>query len=83
LLALVETERRYYQEIVASFPIGAAIVSRSGTIVFTNRAFRRLAGIRPGEVQFKTIDQVLPSARLADCIQGTLRSLEPQSNLPV
>ncbi|MBS1875773.1 MAG: PAS domain-containing protein [Acidobacteria bacterium] len=83
LLALVETERRYYQEIVASFPIGAVIVARSGAVVFANRAFRRLAGVRPGELQSKTLDQVIASPRLGAAVEETLRTSTPHPNIPI
>lgn len=83
LLALVETERRYYQEIVASFPIGAAIVSRSGAIVFANRAFRRLAGIRPGELQSKNLEQVIASQALMAAVEDVLRSSSTRARVPV
>ena len=43
LLALVESERRYYQEIVASIPVGLLVLSHDFLIVSSNRAIRRIA----------------------------------------
>ena len=48
LLALIETERRYYQEIVSSLPVGVCAVTAGLEIVYANRAFRRILG-RPAE----------------------------------
>ena len=47
LLALVETERRYYQEMVASLPVGLVVLSSDRSIISANRAFRRTFGRCP------------------------------------
>ena len=46
LLALVETERRYYQEMVASLPVALVVLSADLSMVSANRAFRQLFGLR-------------------------------------
>jgi PAS domain S-box-containing protein len=72
LLALVETERRYYQEIVASLPIGLAVLSSDGSILSANRAFRHIFSLRTEDLRRRTIDQLVPSpglqARIADAV---------------
>ena len=68
LLALVETERRYYQEIVASLPIGLAVVARSGVVQSANRAFRQILHLRADDVHRRTVEQLLPSPELISAI---------------
>jgi two-component system, cell cycle sensor histidine kinase and response regulator CckA len=70
LLALVETERRYYQEMVAMLPVALVVLSADRHISSANRAFRQTFGLRSSELRGKTIDQVLPSDRLIEKIRG-------------
>ena len=70
LLALVETERRYYQEIVAALPIGIAVLSGERAIVLANRAFRQTLGLSADEIRRKTIEQILPSDPLIEKIRS-------------
>lgn len=70
LLALVESERRYYQEIVATLPAALVVLSADRSIVSANRAFRRLVNLRSEELRQKTIEQIFPSAALVDRIRG-------------
>ena len=51
LLSLVETERRYYQEIVATLPVALAVLSGDRSIVSANRAFRQLFGLTVDEAR--------------------------------
>jgi two-component system cell cycle sensor histidine kinase/response regulator CckA len=69
LLALVETERRYYQEIIAALPAGLVVLSADRLIVSANRAFRQLFGLRIGDLRGKTIEQILRSDRLLERIR--------------
>jgi len=50
LLALLELERRYYQELFITFPIPAAVFSASGQLVLLNREFRDRFGIEESDV---------------------------------
>jgi signal transduction histidine kinase len=70
LLALVETERRYYQEMVATLPIGLVVLSEDRSVVSSNRAFRQTFGLRTEDLRRKTIDQVIPSERLVEKIRS-------------
>lgn len=79
LLALVETERRYYQEMVASLPVAVVVLSGDRAIVSANRAFRQTFGVRSEDLRRKNIEQILPSAELVEKIReahvsGTARS---------
>lgn len=71
LLALVETERRYYQEMVATLPIALVVLSADRSIVSANRAFRQTFGVRSDELQRKTIEQIIPSNSLIERIRET------------
>src|ERR1041385_6620206 len=70
LLALVETDRRYYQEVLAAVPVAIAILSGDRTIVSGNRAFRRRLGLRNEDLREKTIEQVLPSEELIERVRA-------------
>lgn len=74
LLALVETERRYYQEMVATLPAALVVLAADRTIVSANRAFRRLVNLRSvvksDELRQKTIEQVFPSDHLVERIRS-------------
>ncbi len=69
LLALVETERRYYQDVVAALPVPLAVLSASNSMVWANRSFRRVFGLRAEEVRRKDIEQLLPVAGFGAWIQ--------------
>ncbi len=69
LLALVETERRYYQEMVASLPVALVVLSADRSIVSANRAFRQTFGVRTEDLRRKSIEQILPSAELVEKIR--------------
>ena len=61
LLALVEAERRYYQEIVAGLPIGLMVLTPDLSIVSANLAVRRVFGLRSGDPLRGRLDVLLPS----------------------
>ena len=68
LLALVENQRRYYQDMVAGLPVGLVVLSSDRTVVSANRAFRQEFGLRVEDLRGKTIEQILPSDRLIEKI---------------
>lgn len=72
LLALVETQRRYYQEIVASIPVGLLVLSADLSILLANGAARRIFGLHTGESP-RRMDTILPAA-LLDRIEEVLRT---------
>jgi two-component system, cell cycle sensor histidine kinase and response regulator CckA len=69
LLALVETERRYYQEMVAALPVPLVVLSADRSIISANRAFRQTFGVRMEELRRKTIEQILPAPQLLERIR--------------
>ena len=81
LLALVETERRYYQEITATLPVGLVVVSSDLSIVSANRAVRRIFGLRSGSVRGR-LDALVP-ASVIDHVQQVLTTGVPQNDLLV
>jgi two-component system, cell cycle sensor histidine kinase and response regulator CckA len=69
LLALVETERRYYQEMVASLPVALVVLAPDRSVASANRAFRHTFGVRTEDLRRKTIEQVIPSQALVEKIR--------------
>lgn len=69
LLALVENERRYYQEMVAALPVALVVLSADRTVSSANRAFRQTFGLKLNDLRGKTIEQILPSERLVEKIR--------------
>jgi PAS domain S-box-containing protein len=81
LLALVETQRRYYQEIVASVPVGLLVLSSDLSILLANGAARKIFGLHAGESS-RRMDTILP-ASLLDRIEEVLKSGVQQTGLIV
>jgi two-component system cell cycle sensor histidine kinase/response regulator CckA len=69
LLALVESGRRYYQNLVAALPVPLIVVAPDRSVVFANRAFRQAFGLRAEDLGRMSIDQILPSERLIEKIR--------------
>src|SRR5580700_8496542 len=80
LLALVETERRYYQEIIASIPVGLLVLTTDLSIVSSNRAIKRIFGLRGGDSVRGRLDSLLPSWIL-DRARDVLTTGVPQLEL--
>ena len=83
LLALVETERRYYQEMVAVLPVALVVLAADRSVVSANRAFRQLFGLSAEDLRRKSIERILsanPSAanRLIEKIRGVTVNGIPQ-----
>jgi len=82
LLALVETERRYYQEIVASVPVGLLVLAADLAIVSANRATRKIFGLRSGDALRGRLDALLPGWVL-DRVTAVLKSGVAQTDVLV
>ncbi len=82
LLALVETERRYYQEIVAALPVGLLVLSSDLSIVSSNREIRKIFGLRAGEPLRGRLDTFVPQS-LVEIAREVIGSGEPRNNLTV
>jgi signal transduction histidine kinase len=78
LLALVETQRRYYQEMVAELPVALVVLAADRSVVSANRAFRQLFGVRIEELRRKSIEQILPSDVLIEKIRDVTVNGIPQ-----
>ncbi len=79
LLALVETERRYYQDIAASIPVGLLVLSPDLAIVSANRAIRKIFGLTGSPLRAR-LDTLLP-AWVLDRAAEVLKSGAPQTNI--
>jgi len=69
LLALIESGRRYYQNLVAALPLPLIVLAADRSVVFANRAFRQAFGLRSEDLGRMSIDQILPSERLIEKIR--------------
>ncbi len=69
LLALVENQKRYYQDMVSGLPVGLVVLSANRSVVSSNRAFRQAFSVSTEALRGKTIEQVLPSDRLIEKIR--------------
>ncbi len=83
LLALVENQRRYYQDMVSALPVGLVVLSANRSVVSSNRAFRQAFGVRGEDLRGKTIEQILPSDRLIENIRNAMVHGIPQPPLQV
>ncbi|HYL77606.1 MAG TPA: response regulator [Bryobacteraceae bacterium] len=82
LLALVETERRYYQEIVATIPVGLLVLSTDLSIISANRAIKKIFGLRSGDALRGRLDALLPGW-LLDRVEEVLKTGTAQTGLLV
>ena len=83
LLALVETERRYYQEIVANVPVGLLVVDADLTILSANKYFRKLFGMRTDDVLRRKLEDLLPIPGLGDRVAEVIASFKPKERTPI
>ncbi|HSR07851.1 MAG TPA: response regulator [Bryobacteraceae bacterium] len=72
LLALVENQRRYYQDLISALPVGLVVLSAKRSVVSSNRAFRQAFGVRGEDLRGKSIEQLLPSDRLIENIRNAM-----------
>jgi PAS domain S-box-containing protein len=80
LLALVEAERRYYQEIVAGLPVGLLVLSSDLSVISANMAIRRIFHLRSGDALRGRLDVLLPGDVL-DKVREAFSSGAPQGNI--
>jgi two-component system, cell cycle sensor histidine kinase and response regulator CckA len=81
LLELVGTERRYYQEILASIPVGLLVLTQDLTIIAANRSIRKLFDLTGSPLRAR-LDTLLPLWVL-DRVAEVLRTGAPQANILV
>ena len=82
LLALVETERRYYQDIIAALPVGLLVLSKDLSILSANRSVKRIFGLRTGDSLRGRLDSLLPSW-LLDRVEQVLRTGNAEMGIPL
>ena len=80
LLAFMESERRYFQEIFAMLPVVLAVVSPDYKIVSVNRAFRKLFGVPGYGAQRSELSEFLPGEGLKKRLEEVVLSGKPQEN---
>lgn len=68
LLELVESERRYFQQILASLPVAVAIAGSCGALRAANEAFRRMFALAPGDVPQARVDDLFPGCPVAEWV---------------
>ncbi|HZU24687.1 MAG TPA: response regulator [Bryobacteraceae bacterium] len=78
LLALLESERRYYQEIVAGVPVGLLVVTADLRVASANAAVRRIFGLRSADPVRGSLELLLPRSVL-DRVGEVLRSGKSQT----
>lgn len=81
LLALVETERRYYQEIVANLPVSLVIIDANLKVLSSNRHFRNKLGKKNDEVLGKEIAGLLGIEGVSALAQQVVASCLPAPRL--
>lgn len=69
LLALVEAERRYFQELLARLPVAVAVVTAEGDLRAANRAFRDTFGLSAEDVPRTRVDRLFAGAPVPEWIR--------------
>jgi PAS domain-containing protein len=73
LLRLIEMQRRYYQDLVASVPVGLVVLSSDWVIMLANAAARKALGLPGSEAPRGRLDKLFP-AWLLDRIEQVLKN---------
>jgi CheY-like chemotaxis protein/PAS domain-containing protein len=71
LLSLVESERRYFQDILANLPAAVAIISADLSVLISNRSFRRLFG-PAGHEGGRGLDDLISGGGLREAVGRVL-----------
>jgi len=81
LLALVETERHYYQQIVAGLPSALLVISPELRVISANERSFEILGLPGEDVLGRRLADLLPVAGLASRVTEVLKSGAPQRNI--
>ncbi len=81
LLALLEAERRYYQEIVAVAPVGLAVVDSDLSFLSANRSFQKTFGLPRERLSKFRLQDLFPGEEVADEVRRVLETAAPRSNI--
>lgn len=77
LLALVESERRYFQELLARLPVAVAVVSAGGELRAANRAFRDTFALSAEEVSRTNVERLFAEAPVRGWVQEVAETGTP------
>src|SRR4029077_6524506 len=80
LLALIEAQRRYYQDIVASMPIGLLVLSSDLGVILANAMARKALGLHGSEALQRRVDTFLPRW-LLERVEQTLKTGVPEAGI--
>ncbi|MCP5114469.1 MAG: PAS domain-containing protein, partial [bacterium] len=83
LLALVEAERRYYQEIVASVPVGLAVLADDLTLLSANRTFRTIFDIGADGLGRVRLSDIFPDDSVRRRVAQVLETGTPQLDITI
>ena len=82
LLALVDGQRRYFQEILASLPVGVLVLSADLEIVLANTALRRMFDLAEEGALHVRLESLLP-APVLDRIEQALKTRATDSGMTI
>ena len=77
LLALVETERRYYQDLFSILPVIVGIANDDLRVVAANRAFRRRFDLPAGDISLIRLREVFPHTEVETTAARVIETGEP------
>lgn len=78
LLSLVESERRYYQNLFAVLPLAVAVVDETWGLTAFNREFRRLLGLHHADLGGVRLPDLIPDPALEAAMEEVRRTGVPQ-----
>ncbi|MBI5280774.1 MAG: response regulator [Candidatus Solibacter usitatus] len=78
LLALVESERRYYQDIFAVLPLPVALVDPAWNLSAVNREFRRRFALEHSDLSRLRLPELFPDPALEAALAEVLSTGQPQ-----
>ncbi len=78
LLSLVDTERRYYQDIFAILPVAVAAVDELWGLTAFNREFRRLLGLQMADLAGVRLPDLIPDPVLEAAMEDVRATGIPQ-----
>ena len=74
LLSLVESERRYYQDVFAVLPVAVATVDEAWGLTAFNREFRRLLGLQQADLAGVRLPDLIPHPALEAAMEEVQRT---------
>jgi CheY-like chemotaxis protein len=83
LLALVESERRYYQDLFASLPVAVAVVAEDQSLLTVNREFRVRFGLTGEDLSRVRLADLLPDPKLEQALAQLFMGERRQSAIAI